>query len=153
MRDTLSRGMGALICGIALTGCITFYSKTDIERGDEQRRPVRFENERAGTLFTEELERRSDVVGEVAIGMPFVTFYERTRRLSDAAFFNEQVRICDTDQDGIITEIEANVYSRNHDKETCAPRDAKVSAKSSQEIPALLPQPGPDTTSVKPANP
>jgi hypothetical protein len=95
----------------ASSGCVTLYSKTEVIRAEEPQMPVRFETAKASRLFHEELARRSNHADGTTVGIPFVTFYTKERVLAESAFFNEQVRKCDTDQDGVITEREAMVYA------------------------------------------
>lgn len=103
-----------LLLAVALwpcTGCITLYEKTEVVRAEEQKLPVRFESGKASYKFHEELKRRHNCVEGTWLGVPFVTFYRKTKALSENAFFNEQVRTCDTDQDSLVTEHEALVYA------------------------------------------
>lgn len=101
----------ALLAASALSsGCLTLYSKTEVLRGDEQRVPVRYESARAAEAFRRGMERHSAEQGNTSFWLPFVTLYERRKVLSPEAHFNAQVRCCDADQDGLITEEEAYVY-------------------------------------------
>ncbi len=86
-----------------LPGCLTLFSKTEVIRGDEQPRPIRFENPQAAEEFNKARKDRSGSVGGTHLGVPFVTLYAKDRRLSENAHFNDCVARCDTDQDGIIT--------------------------------------------------
>jgi hypothetical protein len=92
-------------------GCLTLFSKTEVIRGDEQRRPVRFENQEAAETFHRATKDRSAIQGATCMGVPFVTFYSKTRQLSDNAHFNDCVLRCDTDQDGTITLAEAKIFA------------------------------------------
>jgi hypothetical protein len=56
------------------------------------------------------MDRRSNEQGHTSFWLPFVTLYQRRQILSPEAHFNAQVRACDADQDGVITEREAQVY-------------------------------------------
>jgi hypothetical protein len=98
-----------------LPGCLTLFSKTEVVRGDEQPRPIRFENETAADLFNKARRERSDYVGGASFGIPFITVYERDRKLSEIAHFNDCVARCDTDQDGVITVVEAKVFAKMKD--------------------------------------
>ena len=62
-----------------------------------------FESEAASEAFEEELDDRYDG-GEADIGPV---------RLSRNAFFNQQIEVADRDNDGIITEREAERYARD----------------------------------------
>jgi hypothetical protein len=98
-----------------LPGCLTLFSKTEVLRGDEQPRPVRFENAQAAEEFEKARKERSDYVGGTYFGVPFVTIYEKDRRLSENAHFNYCVAQCDTDQDGVITLAEAQIFAKRKD--------------------------------------
>ena len=98
-----------------LPGCLTLFSKTEVIRGDEQPRPVRFENEQAAEIFNKVRKERSDYVGGASFGVPFITVYEKDRRLSEIAHFNDCVARCDTDQDGVITLVEAKIFAKVKD--------------------------------------
>jgi hypothetical protein len=119
---------------LALPGCITIFSKTEVLRGDEQRAPIRFESAKAATEFQGQLQVRqqNNQVSYSHVSVPFITLFERTRTLSDSAFFNEQVHRCDTDQNGLITEQEALVY---------AGKDCPQEAPPPADAPAPLPRP------------
>jgi hypothetical protein len=93
-------------------GCLTIYSKTEVIRGDEARRPIRFESALAAHHFNTHMEDQSAQLAHSHLSLPFVTFYSRQQVLSDNAFFNDQVGKCDTDQDGVISLEEAKVYAR-----------------------------------------
>jgi hypothetical protein len=61
------------------------------------------------------MKDKSAIVGATVVGMPFVTFYEKERRLSDDAVFNDCAARCDTNQDGVITLAEAEIFARLKD--------------------------------------
>jgi hypothetical protein len=104
------------ICAFSLLpGCLTLFSKTEVIRGDEQPHPIRFENEQAAEIFNKARKERSDYVGGASFGVPFVTFYERDRKLSENAHFNDCIARCDTDQDGMITLAEAKIFAKMKD--------------------------------------
>src|SRR5262245_8826504 len=84
---------------LLLPGCLTVFSKTEVLRGDEQPRPIRFENSQAAEAFNAARRERSDYVGGTHFGVPFITFYSKNRKLSENAHFNDSVARCDTDQD------------------------------------------------------
>jgi len=94
-----------------LPGCLTLFSKTEVIRGEEPRRPVRFENQQAAEVFNKALKDKSASLGGTHMGIPFITFYSKDRQLSDSAHFNDCVLRCDTDQDGMITLAEARMFA------------------------------------------
>ena len=124
MADALTRGnchvrarFAAAAFAVAslafLPGCLTLFSKTEVVRGEEPRRPVRFENPQAAEEFNAPCgEGRSRSMGGTHVGVPFVTLYSKDRQLSESAHFNDCVARCDTDQDGTITFVEAEDLRR-----------------------------------------
>ena len=98
-----------------LPGCLTLFSKTEVVRGEEPRRPIRFENPQAADAFNTAMKEKTADLGGTHVGVPFVTLYSKNRHLSDSAHFNDCVARCDTDQDGTITYIEAAVFAKMKD--------------------------------------
>lgn len=97
-----------------LSGCVTFYHKSETVRKDEGRKAVEFENENAATVFHNAVRhsgKNSDKTDNTRVGVPFVTFYSKTSVISENAWYNDQITLCDTNGDGTITESEARVYS------------------------------------------
>lgn len=95
------------------TGCIslTIFNKVEIVHSDEPRLPVKFETPKAACVFREKFETQPKEIAKSKIGVPFVNLTCKTVELADSAHFNEEVRKCDTDQNGIITETEAHIYA------------------------------------------
>ncbi len=100
----------ALACA---PGCLTLYSKTDVVRSDEGRRPVVFECPQASEDFNAGLHDHSDTMSETVFGIPFITLYARRQELSDAAAWNDAAVRCDTNQDGVISSEEAKTFKKN----------------------------------------
>lgn len=96
-------------------GCLTLFSKTEVVRGEEPRRPIRFENAQAADAFNTAMKEKSASLGGTHFGIPFVTLYAKDRHLSDSAHFNDCVARCDTDQDGTITYVEAAIFAKVKD--------------------------------------
>jgi hypothetical protein len=127
MADALTRGIimlrarfAAAVFAVAvlafLPGCLTLFSKTEVVRGEEPRRPVRFENPQAAEEFNRAVRWKSKgSMGGAHVGVPFVTLYSRQRQLSESAHFNDCVARCDTDQDGTITLAEAKIFDQIKD--------------------------------------
>ena len=105
----------ALLALPFVSGCITLFSKTVVVRDGETRRAIQFENPQAADAFNEALKTQSGSVGGTYVGVPFVTFYAKAKKLSDGALFNEAVVRCDTNQDGIITFTEAAIFAKSGD--------------------------------------
>lgn len=95
-----------------LPGCITLFSKTEVVRSGESRRPVKFESQEAADKFHTGLKSLDRGAGGAYVGVPFVTLYNKDSKLSEAAIWNDAVSRCDTDQDGVITLVEATVFEK-----------------------------------------
>ncbi len=101
------------VCALVFqTGCITLFSKTEVVRSEEQRRPVTFENQEAAETFQTSAKSRCREMGGSYVGVPFVTLYSKQQKLSEVANWNDSVAKCDTDQDGVITQVEATMFSK-----------------------------------------
>ena len=95
-----------------LPGCLTLYSKTEVVRGEEARRPITFENVQAAEVFNKAVKNTTVSLGGTDVSIPFITLYSKERQLSDSALFNDCVMRCDTNQDGIITLVEAQIFAQ-----------------------------------------
>ena len=115
LRARLAMTVFAVALLALVPGCLTLFSKTEVVRGDEQRRPIRFENPQAADAFNTALKDKNASLGGTHLGIPFVTLYSKDRHLSDSAHFNDCVARCDTDQDGTITYIEAAIFAKVKD--------------------------------------
>ena len=105
----------AVVSLCLLPGCLTLYSKTEVVRGEESRRPISFENADAAEMFTNAMRSKSQTLYGTDISIPFITLYSKERQLSDSAHFNECVMRCDSNQDGIITLAEAKIFAQLKD--------------------------------------
>lgn len=102
---------------VLTAGCISFYHKTEQVRSDEERMKIEFESETAGKLFHDKADaaiRKRNPEGSTQFGVPFVSFYSKTRVVSKNAAYNDELRKCDTNKDGMITDVEARIYSERH---------------------------------------
>ena len=99
------------------TGCIS-HDETIVK--DVERVPVSFENDTAGRLFYETLSRTSFRHGRhedsTKVQIPIVFEHKVRTVTGEGAAFNEAVGRCDTNRDGKITELEAKIFSDQHDK-------------------------------------
>jgi hypothetical protein len=95
-------------------GCISTEKTT---YRDAERMKVEFENDTAGRLFYETLNKHSGAgsrsESKTAVSIPIV--FEHKQRTVDGEnlLFNSAVRRCDTNGDGKITEQEARIFSQN----------------------------------------
>ena len=100
------------VAAAVLPGCIsheeTVYRDTD-------RVSVEFENDTAGRLFYETLSRRPSASpkeeSKTEVSIPVV--FDHKQRVVDGPNrgFNQAVRECDTNKDGVITEVEARIFA------------------------------------------
>lgn len=101
----------ALVSFTLLPGCLTLFSKTEVVRGEEPRRPITFENLEAAEVFHNSIKNTPLNLGGTDLSIPFITLYTKERQLSDNARFNDCVIRCDSNQDGIITLAEAKIFA------------------------------------------
>ncbi len=103
----------ALVPALALlaTGCIN-HEETVYQ--DPPRMAVSFENETAGRVFFETLSRSPNGRREESsteVNLPIVFHHKVKTVRGPNATFNDAVIRCDTDRDGKITELEANIFA------------------------------------------
>jgi hypothetical protein len=99
--------------GVVLSGCIS-HERTIYQ--DAPRSKVEFENDRAARVFYETLSkappnRHSESKTEIAI--PIVFDHKRRVVPGQNIMFNDAVAFCDTNQDGKISELEAQIFAEN----------------------------------------
>jgi hypothetical protein len=94
------------------SGCVTFYSKTEVVGDVEPRAAVSFENGDAAQQFQTAVKRMDTHAGSTYLGVPFITVYQRDERYSEVALWNDAVRKCDTNKDGIITTDEVAAFNK-----------------------------------------
>lgn len=113
MKRTRMLAAGLAVCSLSLLpGCLTLYSKTEVVRSEEPRRPVAFESVEAAEIFDKAVREKPNSLGGTDISIPFLTLYSRERELSDSAHYNDCVIRCDTNQDGMITLLEAKIFQQ-----------------------------------------
>jgi hypothetical protein len=99
------------VVAIMASGCI---SHDETVYAEVPRSRVEFENDKAARVFYETLtkappQRHSESKTEVAI--PFVFDHKRRVVPGQNVPFNDAVALCDTNQDGRITESEAEIFA------------------------------------------
>ncbi|MBC8097179.1 MAG: hypothetical protein H7Y43_15335 [Akkermansiaceae bacterium] len=105
---------GLALAGAALlgAGCITH---TETVYRDAERTRVEFESDAAARLFYETLSRKAGSMHQsesrTEVALPIIFSHERKVRPGKNVEFNQAVAICDSNQDGRITELEARVYA------------------------------------------
>jgi hypothetical protein len=110
----ISRWAISVIAGVITmmgSGCIS-HDETVYEEVPRSR--IEFENDRAARVFYESLtkappRRHSESKTEVAI--PFIFDHKRRVIPGQNVAFNDAVALCDTNQDGKITESEAQIFA------------------------------------------
>lgn len=98
---------GTALC---LAGCI-HHSETTYR--DVERVKVQFESEKAAQIFYDALKRmpfESHNESHTEVSIPVVFENKDTVKSGDDEKFNEAVRRCDTNKDGVITEAEAQIF-------------------------------------------
>jgi hypothetical protein len=103
----------ASVVVLSTAGCITFYSKTEVVGGSDARVPVSFENVEAAQQFQDAVKRMDSHAGGTYVGLPLITVYQQEQRLSETALWNDAVRRCDTNQDGVITCDEVAAFAKS----------------------------------------
>jgi hypothetical protein len=99
---------------LCLAGCI---HRSETTYRDSARVKVVFENETAGRVFYEALSKMPFVASREArtdLFIPLVFENVNTVKPGENEKFNEAVRRCDTNQDGIITETEARIFASQY---------------------------------------
>jgi len=101
------------ISGVVICGCIS-HERTVYEEVPRSR--VEFENDKAARVFYETLSkapprRHSESKTEIAI--PIVFDHKHRVVPGQNVAFNDGVALCDTNQDGKITELEAQIFAEN----------------------------------------
>lgn len=104
------------VSALTITGCIS-HERTVYEEVPRSR--VEFENDKAARVFYETLSkapprRQSESKTEIAI--PIVFDHKHRVVPGQNVVFNDAVALCDTNQDGKITEFEAQVFADNRIK-------------------------------------
>ena len=99
------------IASIFLAGCIS-HSETTYRSAERVK--VQFENEKAGRVFYEALSRMHfSEAGEshTEVSIPIIFENKETIKTGENEKFNQAVRQCDTNKDGVITETEAEIFA------------------------------------------
>lgn len=97
---------------LLLPGCLLTTSMTRVVRQDEKLMPVHFQSEYAQAAFQEEIvDGDEDEVSEFSLGIPFLLGINVKRVISENARYNDLVRRCDSNGDGLISEMEIAAWN------------------------------------------
>jgi hypothetical protein len=109
-------------------GCLVMYTGEEAIRPAEPKRQVLFESPAAARTFAETVQPRLCNRESYArrIEVPILASVEVKQKLSEAAFYNDELAACDTNGDGFITEAEAEAYRRRCAGEAPPCADASV---------------------------
>ena len=134
----------ALLC--FSSGCLFTHHSTNLVRQDEPPREVQFESLAAqqafnAKAFDEEARQKAAKTDFVAI--PFLLWWSKMHVLSEGAYYNDQVAVCDTDGDGLISVGEALAYNPTSslDSSKIAESQPEAGTAPSGVQPASLQQP------------
>ncbi len=97
---------------LLLAGCID-HSET-VTYKEPERMKIEFQNEKAGRVFYEALSKMPYSGGtesRTEVSIPVVFEHKYVVKTGDNAKFNEAVKRCDTNKDGVITEGEADIFA------------------------------------------
>lgn len=104
-------------CGACFSGCV---SRDVTVVRDTERRKVEFENDAAARIFYEALSQNPNIGSHAEsttkIDIPVVFEHKRHVVTGPNSAFNQAVTICDSNQDGRITELEAKIFAEQRQK-------------------------------------
>jgi len=99
------------------SGCLLNRTNRKVVRQDEARQGVQFESNLAQSAFTQAAtdESKREAEGDSSgIYIPFLLAWGDETVLSPAAYYNDQIMLCDANGDGLITEAEAWAYNPDY---------------------------------------
>jgi hypothetical protein len=110
MKNTFAK-LAPALAAVVFAGCVTH---TETVYREVPRVKVEFETERAGRVFYEALSKmphRNSHESHTEFSIPVVFEHKSDVKTGDSETFNEAVHQCDTNQDGIISEKEADIFA------------------------------------------
>ena len=123
-------------------GCLITHHSTNIVRKNEKPRAVVFESPQAKNIFdgkvVEVRANQTSLNNPHVIAVPFLLWWSSTDVVSDNGIYNDQVAICDTNGDGVITLDEATIYAARVDEQIAKHQaeKAKLEAQAGNTAPA-----------------
>jgi len=116
MKNSFHGWAFTVVLGAILCGCI---HQSETVYHNPERAKVEFENEKAARIFCETLSKFPASGGRhesnTTVEIPVVFEHHREVVEGENVAFNEAVRQCDTNQDGKITEMEANIFAETRE--------------------------------------
>lgn len=138
------RVLGCLAASLPLlasSGCLVMHASEKVVRQDERRERVDFESDFARRSFQGRAlsgEARREAGGKFAFGIPFIAGFARSTVVSQNAWYNDQIAVCDADGDRLITDDEVLAFGAVEDAEASAEpqiaTDAAVGADVEQTV-------------------
>jgi hypothetical protein len=130
-------------------GCLITRHTTNTVRKNEKPRAVAFESPQAKNIFDGKLvEVRASLnpsaTNPKVIAVPFLLWWSSVDVVSDNGIYNDQLAICDTNGDGVITLDESTMYSARVD-EQIAKREAEKAKNNAQLANGQPNEPSPAT--------
>ena len=114
-------------------GCLITRHSTNVVRKNEKPRKVQFESAQAKNIFDGKVaEQKADkgMSNPNVFAVPFLLWYSTTDVVSDNGIYNDQIAICDTDGDRIITLQEAETYAARFDAKMAKREAVKTKSDS-----------------------
>ena len=112
MNHKIQHGIALAALGLVLCGCISHKS---VVYHDVDRVKVAFESDGAARLFYETLSHNSTnrrySESTTTVALPFVFEHEQKAVPGPNMKFNDAVAVCDSNKDGIVTELEAKIFA------------------------------------------
>lgn len=105
------------VCAVLLSissGCLFVRHSTHVVRESEKPQAVQFESPQAQNMFDSgvaQAKQHKESSNPKVLAVPLVCWYSRADVLSDNAVYNDQILVCDTNGDRVITNQEAYAYS------------------------------------------
>jgi hypothetical protein len=106
-----------IVCAAFLAfapGCLIMRHSTNVIRKNEKPRIVKFESAQAKNVFDGKLAQaksNKNNANPSVIAVPFLFCFSSTEIVSDNGIYNDQISICDTNGDDLITLEEATIYA------------------------------------------
>jgi hypothetical protein len=119
------------VCILTCPGCLVVWHRAVTVRKDEARRAFAFESDAAADLFARSFEKRKLQQPEPdthTFAIPFVTLYNQTSKLAEAALYNDEAAACDIDANGLLSDAEVVAYSERVGASEELPKTAPVAA-------------------------